>query len=153
MNKKAVSEIVATVLIILLTVASIGILIGVVVPMVKKGLDSGSTCFDATSSISVITEKGYTCINRTGKTVKVHIGRGSKDFELADLRISVYAAGNSKTINGTKLPNAGETKVIIIDVDDEFASANEVGVAPIVRIGETTQSCDEAQRVPLKECR
>jgi flagellin-like protein len=65
MNKKAVSEIVSTVLIIAITIAAVGIIMAWIVPMIRTSIDKGSACFDAQSDISLVTDGGYTCISNS----------------------------------------------------------------------------------------
>jgi len=60
LNKKAVSAVVATVLIIMITVAAVGIIWAAIIPMVRDSLVKGTTCNDALSDISIGVE-GYTC--------------------------------------------------------------------------------------------
>lgn len=64
-NRKGVSAVVATVLIIMITVAAVGIIWAAIIPMVRNSLDKGTACFDAQSDISLVSDGGYTCINRT----------------------------------------------------------------------------------------
>jgi hypothetical protein len=59
-NKKAVSAVVATVLIIMITVAAVGIIWAAIIPMVRDSLSKGTICNDALSDISIGVE-GYTC--------------------------------------------------------------------------------------------
>jgi len=59
-NKKAVSAVVATVLIIMITVAAVGIIWAAIIPMVRDSLSKGTVCNDALSDISIGVE-GYTC--------------------------------------------------------------------------------------------
>ncbi len=50
-NKKGISAIVATVLIILITVAAITIIWAAIIPMISNQLESGTVCLDAVSGV------------------------------------------------------------------------------------------------------
>ena len=63
MQKKAISAVVATVLIILITVAAITIIWAAIIPLIQRNIGEGTQCFDATSQLSIEAE-GYTCISR-----------------------------------------------------------------------------------------
>jgi len=64
MNKKAVSAVVATVLVIMITVAAVGIIWAAIIPMVRDSLSKGTVCNDAMSDISIGVE-GWTCKGAT----------------------------------------------------------------------------------------
>jgi len=52
-NKRGISAVIATVLIILITVAAVTIVWAVVIPMVRNSLSEGTVCFDATAAVSI----------------------------------------------------------------------------------------------------
>jgi len=55
-NKKGISAIVATVLIILITVAAVTIIWAAIIPMISNELDGATECFDASAALSVISD-------------------------------------------------------------------------------------------------
>jgi len=55
-SKKGVSDVIATVLILLLTVASVGILVAVVIPFVQNNLEESTTCLDVRGGITIVGE-------------------------------------------------------------------------------------------------
>lgn len=60
-NKKGISAIVATVLIILITVAAVTIIWAAIIPMINDTLKSSTECIDASAALRVITD--YSCYN------------------------------------------------------------------------------------------
>jgi flagellin-like protein len=92
-SKKGVSAVVATVLIIMITVAAVGIIWAAIIPMVRDNLNKGTACNDAMSDISLVTDGGYTCINRTA------IGCPSG--------WSIVTGDNSKCNNASAVGNTG----------------------------------------------
>ena len=80
-NKKGISAVVATVLIILITVAAVTIIWAAIIPMINGQLDRSIVCLDAVSQVQ-LNDNGYTCKKSNGD-VSIQISRGSKDFNLS----------------------------------------------------------------------
>lgn len=166
MNKKAVSEVVSTVLIIMITVAAVGIIMAWVVPMIRNNVDKGSACFEAQSDISLVTDGGYTCIvnNATGSlangsvvsgfgNISLQIRKGpSTKITLAGIQVLVSVKGNtnSEMLNSSMLGNNEEKTYVISNT--KYNNAESVKIAPIVKVGSTNQVCDIAQTVLLTTC-
>ena len=118
LNKKAVSAVVATVLIIMITVAAVGIIWAAIIPMVQNSLNKGTICNDALSDITLIAEKGYTCIKATtvcptgfsSVTNTTHCNNGTS---VGSANATKVAAGNI-SLQIKKGPNA---KVELVAVD------------------------------------
>ena len=142
-NKRAVSAVVATVLIILITIAAVTILWAAVIPMIKEKISGGTLCLDAVSQVTLITDQGYTCIS--DGILKIQVGRGPKDFELADIQVLVSAGGDTISFlvadaTSGSLPDHNEERVLtfattITDID-------KVEIAPIVKVGNTEKACE-----------
>lgn len=159
-NKKGISAVVATVLIILITVAAVTIIWAAIIPMINDKLNEGTVCLDAISQLSV-ENKGYTCVS--GADLSIQIGRSSADFDLADIQVLISSAGSTESINLVEdadvdledLPGANEERTfIIVDADMETLAADidSVAIAPIVVVGGTTKSCEALNAVVVKEC-
>lgn len=165
MNKKAVSEVVSTVLIIMITVAAVGIIMAWVIPMIRTNVDKGSACFDAQSDIALVTDSGYTCIinnatawNGTAVTsgfgnISLQIRKGpSTKIALAGIQVLVSTRGNTKSeILNESMPGNNEEKTYVIS-SIGYNNAESVKIAPIVKLGSTNQVCDISQTVPLSSC-
>jgi len=59
MEKRGISAIVASVLIILITIAGVTILWAAVIPMIKNSIELSNLCFDA--KLMIDGSSGYTC--------------------------------------------------------------------------------------------
>lgn len=173
MNKKGISDVVAVVLIILITVAAITIIWAAIIPMVKQGVEGGKECMDAQAQVSLGTS-GYTCYigtfcqnssgawgkcdttftaNATGN-ISIQIGRGPTDFKLAAIDAIVYVGGSTftKTLdNVAELPQANQEKVFILSSSD-YVNATKIKIAPVITVGSTTKPCGEAQSITLANC-
>ena len=159
-QKKAVSEIVSTVLIIMIAVAAVGIIAAIVVPMVRDNLQGGTACLNAMNDVSIATQAGLTCYknNTDGNyTVNVQVRKGSdQTIELSGLRLIVEDTEGSSVshiFNDTEneIPSIGETKMLQHNVT---AQPRFVSIAPIVRVGNSDVSCDApATPTTITECR
>ena len=167
-NKKAVSAVVATVLIILITVAAVTIIWTAVIPMIRKTTQGGTLCFDAQAGVSLSSQGGYTCVyNDTLTTwaVKFQISRGNEDFTLSDIKVGVGSAGNTlskslvtdgKDSTGVQmtlagLPGVNSEKVYLLT--GLASKPDKIEIAPAVKTGATDKTCPVSSTVsPLNLC-
>lgn len=98
-NKKALSSVIATVLIILLVVASVTIVWAFVKNFIDNRTKSTQSCFDVESSEKVTINNYYTCYNKTLGEVQFSID--IEDVEIDSLVISILSEGNSKSFTLT----------------------------------------------------
>ena len=67
-NKRGISDVVATVLIILVTVAAATIVWITVIPMIQNKMAPGTACLDALSQVEIGVAEGYTCYESVDPT-------------------------------------------------------------------------------------
>ena len=166
LGKKGISAIVATVLIILITVAAVTIVWVAIIPMVGDQLESGTICLDAVTQLQ-LADEGYNCVGANGDNVSFQIKRGSKSFDLIDVQILISVAGSTESFNLVdattlypdpmtvdKLPNANEKRDFILDTSSvvDGADIDGITIAPIVVVGNTEKTCDPSSSMVLKEC-
>ena len=149
-NKNGISAVVATVLIILITVAAVTIIWAAIIPMINNQLSRGTVCLDAMTQLT-IEDKGYTCYN-AGSDVKVQVAHGSQDIGLTAIQVLVSNdVGDTTSYEvSTNLPGINEKKVITVGHSD--ADPQSVSVAPIVSVGGQEVTCDELAPVMIKPC-
>jgi len=172
-RKKGISAIVATVLIILITVAAVTIIWAAIIPMINNQLDSSTVCLDAVSQVTLV-DAGYTCWNddATGpvvpRNVSLQIRHGAKDFVLADIQVLVSAGGTTTSFtvlkNGTtstggvtlassNLPDSNEEKVFVLnDTSAVTGTIDKIQIAPIVKTGAVEQTCDVSATKMISKC-
>lgn len=172
-HKKAVSALVATVLLILITVAAVGIIWGAIMPMLAQGMDVGRACMNARLQIN--TQQGYSCFNTTGPTpnrVLIQVERGAEDFIPLGLQLVVTGGGQSKVytvrnkqtgvgsvselpanFSGVTLDVPGINEARTYFVDSGMTTTSEISVAPIVKVGNTEKICDVSSRAAVTQCR
>ena len=162
-NKKGISAVVATVLMILITVAAVTIIWVAIIPLINNQLDKGRACFDAISQVS-LPDQGYTCISSDGKNVTLQIKRGSMELDLVDAQVIFSSGGNSysfalsdpsTTISPAgeiTFPNINEERVYVIDTSSITGEIETVELAPVVQIGKSQEVCDVSSSRKLKVC-
>jgi len=146
-NKKAISTVVATVLIILITVAAVAILWATVMPLISDKLSGANDdCSKAQMGLQVITENGKTCINSTNYVVSVQIARDSEAYNLTGVKVLGYDS-NGNTVGSASvkvgIPAAGEQKTIIT-TGVSLTNAVKVGIVPLV--GSSYSACGAPQQ-------
>ena len=164
MNKKGISAIVATVLIILITVAAVTVIWAAVLPMITNKLESGQTCLEAVADVRLLNE-GYTCRESNGDNVSLQIKHLSGDFDLVDVQVLVSSGGDTTTFklsdNVTTLvptgisipfPGVNEEKVYVINTSGITGTISEVQIAPVVATGNIEEICDASFTVTLRNC-
>ena len=96
MSKKGISTIVATVLIVLITVAAVTILWAAMSPLVGDNLAQSTNCLNVQNSVKVDTDRTYTHFNTTNEeSVSVRVERGANSGDLVGLVISVESDGST----------------------------------------------------------
>ena len=157
MDKKAISAVVATVLIILITVAAVTIIWAAIIPMINNQISGGTQCLDAVSQLQLVTDQGYTCKN--ADNISLHVKLGASAVGVDDMQILVSAGGDTTSfkysnattkLSGT-LPTKNGQSVIVINTAG-ITGISEVSIAPIVTVGNTRETCDVSSTVTLSDC-
>ena len=160
-GKKGISAIVATVLIILITVAAVTIIWAAIIPMISNQLGGATECFDASASLRVLSD--YSCYNDTAGSeyVDVQVSRSTGDFELVGIDISGNYKGSSDTVKiTTNLPDPNGAKVYRIGLSGEdgtdgnftFEGIDGASVAARVKSGQTDILCDGSIVTQIGPC-
>ncbi len=162
-NKRGISAVVATVLIILITVAAVTVIWAAIIPMINNQLDKGKVCFDAISQVS-LPDQGYTCITSDGRNASIQIRHGPKDFELVDVQVILSAGGNSYSFDlsndattivpagAITFPRLNEEKVYVIDTSSITGTVEKVEIAPVVKVGQSEEVCDISSSKKIIVC-
>lgn len=99
MKKNAQSEVISTILLILLVIASIAVIMGFVIPLVKDQLKKNE-CFDYSGKIEIINNEKYTCYNMSAKNLSIQIHFGDIDEEstnpIKGIKMIVNSEGKSE---------------------------------------------------------
>ena len=155
-NKKGISPIIATVLLIVIVIAAVALIIAFLIPFIQDQISGAESCYSARVSI----KEAESCYNSTN--VKIKVSRGAEEFELSDIIFKFTTEdGATKTVKATELnldlpENPHEERVydltrteLNIDSSLEITS---VAVAPIVESGTTTKTCEVTSQVAIVCC-
>jgi flagellin-like protein len=108
-NKKAVSPVITTILLILIAIAAVGILAAYVLPGVD--IEPQAECFKAIDQIEIDTASKQTCWYNEGGDIILNISvkRGSEPLGIERFIITVFGEGKSETFDlgdGENMANA-----------------------------------------------
>jgi len=127
--KVAQSTIVATILMILLSVVAIALITSFIIPFVKEQLRE-SDCINYAGKIEIKQHPTYTCYNSTegNMSVQIHIGDIEKIEEVTGFQIVINEGGSSKSFRVARdNPNSeirmynGSSSIVIPGKNEERA--------------------------------
>lgn len=128
-NKKGVSPIVATVLLIMLTVVAIGIITKIVVPFTKDNLSKSKDCFSYREYYTFDSSLGYNCYNSSGMFVTIKAsGDSSLSSKIAGTDFIVINSGKSERFQIRKGERASCSTSGVRELDD-LSCANLLNTA------------------------
>jgi len=136
-NKRGLSDVVVTVLIILLIVAAIAIIWAAVIPMIRTNIEGSEKCISA--DVFIDSSSGYTCTDLSKNTTAVMVTRGGSNIEIREIMIIFNLEGNSyqRKVNAPAPGNSITYYFINMDFKPDL-----IRVAPIVKIGGRERQCD-----------
>jgi len=155
-NKKGISPVIATILLILITVAAVTIIWAAIIPMIKDKTATSTACYDATSRLTIDTQSGFTCINSTNHTM-INVQRsagGSSTFTYAGLQLTfIKSDGSSVSVekSAADVPSENGAKVYTF-TSVQTGNSTKVSIAPILAIGNTKKLCDAVVTVSIPAC-
>ena len=180
-NKRGVSDVVATVLILLLTVAAVGVIAQFIVPFVKNSLEGSTECLDFqnyftfqekfVNSTSSVSYNCYDINSKHGASIRANTIKNESISSLAGLNIVFTSiAGTSKVveIKPGQAPGNGPGGVYmlgrptaslniprsgeVISYVYNAASGEIYSKAEIYAILNSGKICDVSDSIQLKPC-
>lgn len=153
-SKKAISAVVETVLLVLISVIAIGLIAGFVIPMIRENLQNSGSCFQLRDYAS-IADSEYSCYNSENTSLMVQ--RGMDNYSIAGFAISILSGSESKRYDITsgnvqgvsmlnktgmteqiEIPSPGASKTYVFDI-----SGNKVQLGIITK---SSKICDMGSR-------
>lgn len=158
-NKKAVSGIIATVFMIALVIAVVGIVWVVVNNLVSEQLEEAGTCLDALGEVTI--NSRYTCYNATAEELQFSIAVG--DIDLNEVRVSISGSGKTETYEITRegknidyltMYNITEKNIILANKTEAFTyrlntSTSGIGRPELIQVYPILKGkqCDSSDRI------
>lgn len=143
MKKKGISAIVATVLIILVTVAAVTIVWIAIIPLLTMDF----VCSDFSTQVSIDVSGGYTYYNPTHDVMIVQIGRNAgNELNLSEMRVTINFEGSS----GSEIvpaPQPNQARIYLFNLSNFDDEPVEISVAPIFTKGRRKVECDISSSV------
>ena len=138
-GKKGVSTLIATTLLVLITVISIIIISSVLVPFVNKNLKESSSCINV-DEIYIVPE--FSCYDTNTEKTNVSVKFGNNDVK--EIYVVIDVNGNSKTNETSQVPaKGGGEKVYVFQ-----------GIGNKARVGAIIDGkrCPAIDEIELKRC-
>lgn len=162
-NKRGLSQVVTTVLLILIGVATVAIVAGFIIPWVRESLSED--CFKMIDKAE-IDEAAYACYESGSEPYDVKLSIKIKDIEVSGFIVNIYAGGTSerfeikpgtgddvKTLYGEaittdNMPDEGEERTYVLTT--EFSGDTKPGSAELGVITKSGKTCevDSAELYP-----
>lgn len=145
-NKRGISAIVATVLIILITVAAVTLIWAAIIPMINEDLET----IDIDTQFNVVSSGGYTAHDPSNDMISVQIKRGPDERTINEVDIIVmYNDGNTITY---RKPAPGPNEMITHEFKGETGKTPiSVKVVPIIIKGNEEETGMASGDVDFKE--
>ncbi len=168
--KKAISPLIATVMMVGLTIGVFFLITNVVIPIIQRQTEISDIC--TAISLRAVTEEGYTYFDTSSKELHLHVGSergiligGVEIPKIKGIKVQmVMTGGGGRTIgfygdvssskvrekakeygNVINIPQGTDwRRVYVLNVSEDVGTENvvKVSVAPIVERGETSYECD-----------
>ena len=171
MNSKGLSSVVATVLIILITITAGAVLLGIIVPFVKNTLQGSSECYPYKDYLKFESVQGSNCISASHAIISIKAKSNERALNAAEspglnasvagLELIFYGKDliRSFKVNGTgsdlimfgggavKIPSPGGIQTY--NATGISAAFNRVEVYPILNSGKL---CDKNDEIKITSC-
>jgi len=138
-NKKGIEPVIATVLLIVITIAAVALIIAFVVPFVQKQLGTADLCYKANG---IQLDPEATCYktikiqgepDKTEVRVKVDWNTQSEAFTLKDLVVSISNGTKTVSVDWTETLSApGESATQVFPNVLITGTITEISIAPVV---------------------
>jgi flagellin-like protein len=158
-NKRGISELISTVLIILITISAASLIYSFVTPMIRDAMAESKLCSNA--GLEIVTEDS--CYNSSSNEAIIGISAGSNS-DISGISVILVGEGtvSAKLVNGT-VPGVryGESDTIDLPLPDEArtyiietgqSAPSSVTIYPIVKIGTNEKVCKNYAQSGLREC-
>ena len=145
MNKKALSTVIATSLIILITIAAVAIIWTAIIPMIRNNAPASDACMGVTADISILSA----CVANDGN-VTIKVSQGTSDAVIQQLHIIAY--NSTQGYDVTQAITLGKNKEASLTTTSKIIGATEVAVAPIVKDGVSSKECGVTAKKAVTAC-
>lgn len=164
-RKKGVSPVIATILLILLSITVVIVISAFIIPFVRDTLREGKECFEVIGQLEIDMALGETCYHDmiTYTIVNITIERGPKEATIERFKIKISGEGKSelfdikqgetgvRMLDGSAIietPKSGEARTYSLNT-----TLQEVLYAEVYPVMESGKMCDPTDKKDIEECR
>ena len=153
-NKKGIEPVIATVLLIVITIAAVALIIAFVVPFVQNQLATADLCYKANG---IQLDPSATCYNPTNGNLTLKIvWSGNEALNLTKIRVSISNPTTTKTLvldvnNIPKNPGEEQTTVIPATVHN-VVNVTTVSIAPVLKPAKGNEITCDIRSIPINPC-
>jgi flagellin-like protein len=123
-EKRGISPVIATILLILITVAAVSIIWAFVLPFMKEKVGE----VDKNVDLSILTEQGFTYFDYANNISSVQVKKGEEDVNITQIIFIFEKQGETKEIRGLfSIPN-GQTQTFYIPLTTSYDSVSLAAV-------------------------
>jgi len=141
-NKKAISDLIATVLMVLITIGVIGLIVGAVYPMIQKGIAEASAKRDCLNAGISTQEAKYL----TPETLTVYVERSESTANVSKVTVKMIKTdGSSTTFDCASTPQQFNTVLCT----NATTGIVKVEAFPFIRVGTSDIACSGTGEVQV----
>lgn len=123
-EKRGISPVIATILLILITVAAVSIIWAFVLPFMKEKVGE----VDKNVDLSILTERGFTYFDYANNISSVQVKKGEENVNITQIIFIFEKQGETKEIRGLfSIPN-GQTQTFYIPLTKSYDSVSLAAV-------------------------
>ena len=153
-EKKGVSDVIATVLLILLTLTAIGVLATILIPFVQRSLEDSGSCLDSLESIEIVHEDS--CYSTYNSETIIVIKAKNVEIEGLYLIVENPDSKSFELINGKNYPseitNTGQITLPQKGGGEKTYTINRVYKKIVVGVMKNGKRCPNPAEDELKLC-
>ncbi len=160
MFKRGIASLIATVLMILITIATVGIIVQAVMPIIKGNIEVVNSCDKV--KLEIDTEGGFSVYDSSSNVLSVAVSRGPESVALDGFQLKIIdlngqskiaeiiTNGNYSFIDSTQMPEINSISNYNINVSMlNMSYVSKASVAPIIQIGKTSKICSSSSNVDI----
>lgn len=132
MQKKGISAVIATVLMILITITAVVILWTFIIPLIKNNIS-----FSPSPDLTIDVSGGFTNYDPNSERACIEVKRGVDKADIIGIWFTINAGGNSYTTYNDTVPGINQAKIYCFDTHGLPIKLDSFEIAPVFRVGKT----------------
>ncbi len=153
MNKRAVNEIVSTVLIVSISIVAIGIIATFIFPMIRENLSSEKDCSIAMRDLYIESSSGFTCSDENKGVIALQIlKKNDEKINYSGALINIIDNRKKSTSYKINSSFSGGGEIFYLNVG-KIKKVEEIELYPTIKIGKNEKVCALSSKRILENCK